>query len=157
MSRVAVGLVLSLSLACGRSDDASTQIAPGVTVKAVTMRSLEERIEANGELRAKDSASIAAEVAGRVTDTPFEEGTRVAAGTVVMRIDPERHALDQDAAAARLAEAEANLVDQERALARIRELRAGRVASQERLDQAETATKLCRARVDAARALLSMA
>jgi membrane fusion protein (multidrug efflux system) len=92
-----------------------------------------------------------------VTETPYEEGARVAAGTVVMRIDPERHALEQNAAAAGLAEAQANLLEQERALARMRELHAGNVASQERLDQAETATKLGRARVEAARAQLSMA
>lgn len=150
-------LLLGLVLACRGGVEAPPQAAPGVTVASVAVRPLEERIEANGELRAKDSASIAAEVAGRVTETPHEEGSRVSAGTVVMRIDPERHALEESAAAARLAETEANLVEQERALVRIRELRAGKVASEERLDQAETATKLARARVEAARAQLSMA
>jgi membrane fusion protein (multidrug efflux system) len=128
-----------------------------VTLAPVVARDLEEHIEATGELRAKDSARIAAEVAGRVTETPYEEGSRVAAGTVVMRIDPERHALERDAARAGLAQAEASLQEQERTLLRMRELHAGKVASQERLDQAETATKLARAKLEGARAQLSMA
>ena len=144
-------------LACGRSEPATAAAAVGVTVAPVTATDLDERIEATGELRAKDAARIAAEGAGRVTETPFEEGSRVAAGAVVMRIDPERHALARDAARADLAQAEAALREQERTLARMRELHAGRVASQERLDQAETATKLGRAKVEAARAQLSMA
>jgi len=157
--QLVVALVLGLvaQLACGRSEPTTAAAAVGVTVAPVTATDLDERIEATGELRAKDAARIAAEVAGRVTETPFEEGARVAAGEVVMRIDPERHALARDAARADLAQAEAALQEQERTLARMRELHAGRVASQERLDQAETATKLGRAKVEAARAQLSMA
>ncbi len=142
---------------CGGGDEAAPVAAPGVTLTPVVQRDLEERIEAAGELRAKDSARIAAEVAGRVTETPFEEGTQVTAGTVVMRIDPERHGLERDGARAGLAEAEANYQEQQRSLTRMRELHAGKVASQERLDQADTATKLAHAKVEAARARLSMA
>jgi membrane fusion protein (multidrug efflux system) len=146
-----------LAVACGRGAEAPPPVAAGVTLAPVSVRALDERIEATGELRAKDSAKIAAEVAGRVTETPYEEGARVAAGTIVMRIDPERHSLERDTAAAGLAEAQANLVEQKRTLERMRGLHAGRVASQERLDQAETAAKLAAARVEAARAQLSMA
>lgn len=150
-------LLLLLGLACGKGDEATGPTAAGVTVAPVQARDIEERIEAMGELRAKDHAKIAAEVAGRVTETLYEEGGRVAAGTVVMRIDPERHALERDGARAGLAEALANLHEQDRSIARIRELHAGRVASQERLDQAETATKLASAKVEAARAHVSAA
>ncbi len=143
--------------ACGQGEQTPEVAAAGVTLAPVLARDLDERIEATGELRAKDSARIAAEVAGRVTETPHEEGSRVAAGTIVMRIDPERHALERDAARAGLAQAEASLQEQERTLARMRELHTGKVASQERLDQAETATKLARAKVEGARAQLSMA
>lgn len=142
---------------CGRGERGAEPVGVGVTLAPVVAREIEERIEATGELRARDSARIAAEVAGRVTDTPFDEGSRVAARSIVMRIDPERHALERDAARAGLAEAEASLQEQERALARMRELHAGKVASQERLDQAETASKLGRAKVEAARAQLAMA
>jgi len=143
--------------ACGRGEKTPEIAATGVTLAPVLARDLEERIEATGELRAKDSARVAAEVAGRVTETPYEEGSRVAAGTIVMRIDPERHALERDAARAGLAQAEASLQEQERTLLRMRELHAGKVASRERLDQAETATKLARAKLEGARAQLSMA
>jgi len=143
--------------ACGRGEKTPEIAATGVTLAPVLARDLEERIEATGELRAKDSARVAAEVAGRVTETPYEEGSRVAVGTIVMRIDPERHALERDAARAGLAQAEASLQEQERTLLRMRELHASKVASRERLDQAETATKLARAKLEGARAQLSMA
>lgn len=149
--------VLLVAAACGRSDAPPPAAATGVTEAPVVVRDLEERIEATGELRAKDSARIAAEVAGRVTETPYEEGSRVDSGTVVMRIDPERYALERDAARANLTQAEANLREQERTLRRMRELHAGKVASQERLDQADTAATLARARLEAARAQLSQA
>lgn len=143
--------------ACGRGEKTPEIAATGVSLAPVVARDLEERIEATGELRAKDSARVAAEVAGRITETPYEEGSRVAAGTIVMRIDPERHALERDAARAGLAQAEASLQEQERTLLRMHELHASKVASQERLDQAETATKLARAKLEGARAQLSMA
>lgn len=155
--RILLALASVAGLACGGGDVEAPVTVPGVTVAPVESRTLEEHIEATGELRAKDSARIAAEVAGRVTETPYEEGARVAAGTVVMRIDPERHALERASARAGLAEAEANLDEQVRSQERMRGLRAGNVASQERLEQAETATKLARARVEAARAQLAMA
>lgn len=153
---VLVAALLALG-ACGRGEQAPEVAATGVTLAPVLARDLEERIEATGELRAKDSARVAAEVAGRVTETPYEEGSRVVAGTIVMRIDPERHALERDAARAGLAQAEASLQEQERTLLRMRELHASKVASRERLDQAETATKLARAKLEGARAQLSMA
>ncbi len=154
----AVGVAaLLVVVACGRGEAPGPSAATGVTVAPAVTKDLEERIEATGELRAKDAAKIAAEVAGRVTETPYEEGSRVDVGTVVMRIDPERHALERDAARANLAQAEANLREQERTLRRMRELHAGKVASQERLDQAGTAATLARARVEAARAQLSQA
>jgi membrane fusion protein (multidrug efflux system) len=155
--RALVVLGLLLGIACGKGPEKKEVAAAGVTLAAVQARDLEERIEATGEMRAKDSARIAAEVAGRVTETPYEEGSRVAAGTIVMRIDPERHRLERDGARAGLAEAEASLKEQQRALDRMRELHAGKVASQERLDQAETATTLGRAKVEETRARLSMA
>ena len=151
-----VAALLSVG-ACGRGEKTPEIAATGVTLAPVLARDLEERIEATGELRAKDSARVAAEVAGRVTETPYEEGSRVAVGTIVMRIDPERHALERDAARAGLAQAEASLQEQERTLLRMRELHASKVASRERLDQAETATKLARAKLEGARAQLSMA
>lgn len=156
-ARLVVAVALLAAASCGRGEEKAEPAAAGVTLAPVVVRDLEERIEATGELRAKDSARIAAEVAGRVTETPYEEGSRVPAGTVVMRIDPERHALERDAARAGLVEAEANLQEQQRSLQRMRELHAGKVASQERLDQAQTATTLGRAKVEAARAQLSMA
>lgn len=142
--------------ACGGEATAPPPGAPAVVLSAVMLRDLDDRIGATGQLLAKDSARIAAEVPGQVTETPFDEGEEVEAGQVVMRIDPERRRLDHDDAQAKLAETRAALAEQERDAARIRQLHAERVASQSRLDQAETALKLARARFGAAEAQAAM-
>jgi membrane fusion protein (multidrug efflux system) len=156
-ARLVVAVALLAAAGCGPGKEKAEPAAAGVTLAPVVVRDLEERIEATGELRAKDSARIAAEVAGRITETPYEEGSRVPAGTGGMRLDPERPARERDAARAGLVEAEANLLEQQRSVQRMRELHAGKVASQERLDQSETATTLGRAKMEVARAQLSMA
>ena len=45
-----------------------------------------DRIEATGELLAKDDASVAAQVGGAITETLIEEGSSVAAGDVVVGV-----------------------------------------------------------------------
>ena len=53
-----------------------------------------EQIQATGELIAVDEASVAAEVAGRITALRVDEGAPVAAGEVVLEIDRERRELE---------------------------------------------------------------
>ena len=149
---------LLLLLACG-GDDADTQAVrlPPVTVEPVRVQALEDRIEATGELLAPERAEIAAEVPGRVTEILVPEGTRVEAGTVVLEIDPERRELEVASAGAQLAEAKAALVEMQRDAERIRTLHGRNVASDSRLDQAETQLTLARSRKEAAEAALGVA
>jgi membrane fusion protein (multidrug efflux system) len=149
-------LVLLACLACGDAAEAPVE-APPVTLSPVRAVDLRERIEATGELVAKEQAPIAAEVGGRVTELLVEEGTRVEAGTPVLAIDPERRKLERDSAQARADEAEAALREQERELRRVTDLRARKVASQTQQEQAETARKLAQARHLAAEADLGVA
>ena len=149
---------LLLLLACG-GDDADTQAVrlPPVTVEPVRVQALEDRIEATGELLAPERAEIAAEVPGRVTEILVPEGTRVEAGTVVLEIDPERRELEVASAGAQLAEAKAALAEMQRDAERIRTLHGRNVASDSRLDQAETQLALARSRQEAAEAALGVA
>jgi len=154
---LALGLacgVLAL-LACGGDEDAAEPGFP-VSLAVVESRDLDERIDATGELVAKQHAEVAAEVAGRITEIVSDEGSFVQAGDEVMAIDPERRKLERDSAQARADEMRANLREQEREFKRVRDLRERKVASQTQLDQAETALKLARSRVLAAEADLAM-
>jgi RND family efflux transporter MFP subunit len=117
---------------------------------------LEDRIEATGQLVARDHAEIAAEVSGRVTEVLVEEGASVRAGDPVLRVDPERRNLERDSARARVDEARAQLSEQDRAYQRVAELRERGVASETQREQAETAQKLARSRLDAAEAELGV-
>jgi membrane fusion protein (multidrug efflux system) len=117
---------------------------------------IEERIEATGQLVARDHAQIAAEVAGRVTEILVEEGVSVLAGEPVLAIDPERRQLERESARARVDEARAQVREQERAYARVAELRERGVVSEAQREAAETGEKLARSRLAAAEAELGV-
>jgi membrane fusion protein (multidrug efflux system) len=85
------------------------------------------------------------------------EGSRVEAGTVVLESDPERRKREVTSAGAQLAEARAALVEMQRDAERIRTLHGRNVASDSRLDQAETQLALARSRQEAAEAALGVA
>lgn len=148
---------LLLLLACGGDAGTQTPRLPPVTVEPVRVQTLEDHIEATGELLAPERAEIAAEVPGRVTEIRVAEGSRVEAGTVVLEIDPERRELEVASVGAQLAEAKAGLVEMQRDAERIRTLHGRNVASDSRLDQAETQLSLARSRKEAAEAALGVA
>lgn len=72
-----------------------------VRAAAVQPQAIDRFLRVTGSLAADEKADVAAETAGRVIDTPVERGTRVTAGTVLVRIS----ATEADAS---LREAEAN-------------------------------------------------
>jgi membrane fusion protein (multidrug efflux system) len=148
---------LCLALAC--TDEEQAPEAPGkpVVVTDVFLMDLEERIEASGELLAKQRADVAAQVSGEITEVLVEEGQAVAEGAVMLEIDPERRHLERDRARARVGEAKAALAEQEREVKRVRALRKQGVASETQLDQAETALETARSRLAAAEADLGVA
>lgn len=67
----------------------------------VSKTTITRTIRVTGSLVADEEAEVAAEIAGRVVETPVELGTRVTAGAPLVRISPEQ-------ASAQVAEAEAN-------------------------------------------------
>lgn len=151
-----IGLAV-VAAACGGRESAGPPTAVPVVLARVELRDIEDRIEATGQLLARDEAEIAAEVQGRITGMLHDEGDRVKAGDVVLEIDPEKRQLEVDDARARLSEAQAALRDKERETRRVRELHRKAVASQAQLDQAETALQLARARLEGSRAHLGVA
>jgi membrane fusion protein (multidrug efflux system) len=148
---------LLLALGCSGGDAAIGPPATPVVVVPVELRQIRDRIEATGELLARDQAQVAAEVPGRITGLLQDEGQRVEAGTVVLEIDPERRQLELADAKARVAEAEANLIEREREVKRFRQLRRKQVTSEAELDQAHTRLALAKSRLAGTRAKLGVA
>jgi membrane fusion protein (multidrug efflux system) len=150
-------VALALAAGCGGERPAEEAKLPPVTVSPVLLRDVEDRIVATGELITQNQAQIAAEVSGRVTEIVRDEGSSVAAGDVVLEIDPERRDMERKSARAGVAEAEASVIEQRRELARVRELFAKEIASKSQLDQAETALRTGESRLAAARARADLA
>lgn len=101
----AAALAAVLSAACGgegTSAQAPPEPAPvAVRSAPVQSQSIDRFLRVTGSLSADERADVAAETGGRVTGTPVERGTRVAAGAVLIRLS----ATEADAS---LREAEAN-------------------------------------------------
>ena len=95
----------SLTSGCGSETKAAAAAAvpePAlVTTAAVESLPIERHLRVTGSLLADEQAEVSAELAGRVTATPIERGTRVPAGAVLVRISAAE-------TSAQLQEAEAN-------------------------------------------------
>jgi membrane fusion protein, multidrug efflux system len=98
-------LAALLSTGCStQTTSAAEPAAPlpvAVKVTAVESQPIDRFLRVTGSLAADEQAEVAAETSGRVIATPIERGTRVAAGTVLIRVAGEE-------ANASLREAEAN-------------------------------------------------
>jgi membrane fusion protein (multidrug efflux system) len=105
-------------------------------------------IEAVGTALARESVDITSKVANTVTAIRFQEGQRVAAGSVLVE-------LDRAQTAAALVEAEASLMESRNQFNRGRDLSVTQALSRAQLDQLETAVKTGEARVTAARSRLN--
>ena len=150
-------LAAGLLLACEDAESTAEKPAPPVAIATVTITDLLEEIEATGELLARNHAKIAAEVGGRITEVVVDEGLAIEAGGVVLLIDPEARKLALTGARARRAAPRAAFSAAARAPKRVRRLKTKNMASQSRLDSAETAYKRARSRAEAAEARLGVA
>lgn len=143
-------------LGCSRDKTSVAIAAPPVMVAPVEAQRIEDHIEATGELLARADAQVASQVQGQVTRIVKDEGSAVAEGEVVLEIDPERRELELRNARAALSEAEAMLGASQRELERAQKLHDEGVASNAKLDAAETALRQARSRREAAEAQLGM-
>ncbi len=156
----AVGLAAALgglSLGCGEEGETLETLLPAVAAIQVAEVDLDEEIRASGDLRARFHTTIAAEISGRVTELAIDEGGRVERGAAVIEIDPQRRELDLGAARARLAQARANLRREQSQAQRSRKLRSESIASEEQLEEAETALLLARSELEAEEAAVGVA
>jgi membrane fusion protein (multidrug efflux system) len=154
---VGLGMLVLGAGACRREAQVAETPGKSVVLVPVSLRDVEERVAATGQLLAKQRADVAAQVGGEITKILVDEGESVAEGTVVIEIDPERRRLDLDRARARAAEAASALTEAERQSNRVIELAKKDIASKSDLEKAETALSGASARVLAAQADLGVA
>lgn len=156
LSGFALGVLLLVG--CGSEEAPSSISGPTpVTVERLVSEAIEIRIEATGQLVAKERAEVAAEVAGQITEIKVEEGSAVEEDEMILTVDPERRRLERDSARALRDEARAAVRERERDFKRRTELFGRNVTSQTQLDQAETDLTLAKSRLLASEAQLGVA
>ncbi|MFV0664935.1 efflux RND transporter periplasmic adaptor subunit [Denitromonas sp.] len=107
---------------------------------------------AEGVVEAVSSATIAAQVQGRIVDVQADAGDRVRAGQVLMRIDASEADQAVAGAAASVAQAQAAYINAQAEWRRTVALRERNFVSQAAVDQAEAAMKAAQAGLKAAQA-----
>ena len=136
-----------MGFGCTTEEEKPRIVASPVFVVAAAEVDVTDRIEATGELLAKDDASVAAQVGGGITETLIDEGSSVVAGDVVLEIDPERRALELEDQMAQVIQAQAQLEEAKRNQGRLGQLRERKAVSQAQFDEAETNLRLAHARL----------
>src|SRR5437660_1411342 len=140
---IAVGvLVLTAAAAFRRAPSAPAAPPPSeVSVVTVVPETVAARYEYVGQAEASRSVEVRSQVTGVVVARPYAEGTDVAKGTLLFRIDPTTYEAAYRSAQARLENAQRNL-------ARLKSLLASRAVAQKDADDAQTAFDQAQAAVD---------
>lgn len=112
-----------------------------VEVVAVTRAAFVSKLTAPGRFAASRTASVTAEVPGRIIELAAREGDVVAAGKVLVRLDATMAHAQVAQADAAVAQAEAAVAAANNVLERTRKLAASGVVDKARLDQARLAHK----------------
>jgi membrane fusion protein (multidrug efflux system) len=120
---------------------------PQVTLAAVRSERVSQKLEALGNARANESVDVSSKTSNIVTAVRFRDGERVQRGQVLVQ-------LDDAAARADVAAAQATLTDSETQFNRSKELLSTQALSKSSYDQLEATLKANRARLQAAQARL---
>ena len=152
-----IGIFSSKSHAA--DDKKAIQPKPALTVSTVQPQTsqLPVKLVANGNIAAWQEASIGSEAAGlRLADVRVNVGDAVRAGQVLATFAPESVQADMAQARASLMEAEANALDAAGNAERARTLQSTGALSTQLINQYQTTEQTAKARVEAAKAMLTV-
>ena len=130
---------------------------PSVTFVTVAPERVAQIEEFSGAVEAVRRVEVRSPVAGVIVAQPIAEGSEVAPGDVLFRIDPTIYDAAYRGAQARLVEAQAHLDNTARTLARLRPLLTEHAVAQRDVDDAEAADAQAHAAVDDARSAVDRA
>ena len=124
---------------------------PDVTVLTVKPETVEAKLDYVGQAEASKAVEVRSQITGVIVSRPYTEGTDVAAGTVLYRIDPTTYEAALRSAQGTLANAQARLANAERNLNRVKPLLDEHAVAQVDVDNAETELQQAKAGVDQSR------
>jgi RND family efflux transporter MFP subunit len=159
IAALVVWTVLSAGPSGAADDKKSAAPKPALTITTVKpqLGRLSVKLTANGTIAAWQEASIGAESSGlRLTQVNANVGDVVRAGQVLAVFAPESIQADLAQARANLVEAEANASDAAGNAERARTLQNSGALSTQQINQYQTSEQTAKARVEAAKALLSV-
>lgn len=159
MAVLVVGAAAMLSSRSGAADNKKNSPKPALTVTTVQpgQLSLPIKLAANGSITAWQEAIIGSEVNGlRLTEVRANVGDKVRAGQVLAVFALESVQAEVAQSRASLAEAEASAADAAGNAEKARTLQASGALSEQQINQYMTAEKTARARLEAARAVLTV-
>jgi HlyD family secretion protein len=129
-----------------------------VQTDKVLKQKIVQQVSASGKVHPVEKVDISAYVSAEVTKLYVEEGQQVEKGQMLVELDSTRYRANRDQArAARLSAqaqqrvTEAQLLQSERILARTKELRKKDLVGEQELETAETAYKINKASLEAAK------
>jgi RND family efflux transporter MFP subunit len=149
-------LIAAAVTGCDKPAPPTTQARPVRTV-TVERRAEGETVSLTGHIRAKDQASLAFRLDGRMIERPVNVGDALKAGQVVARLDPQIQQNGLNTAQANLASVEALLVQARLTFGRQQQLVKDGWTSRANFDEARQKFETIQAQVDAAQAQLRTA
>ena len=145
-------LVAAAALAsCDKPQPSTPEVRP---VRAVTVErgTGSEAVALTGQVRARDEASLAFRLDGRMIERPVDVGDVLQTGQVIARLDPQNQQNALRSAQANLAAAEATLTQARLTFSRQQALLKDGWTPRARFDDAEQAFQSAQSQVDALRA-----
>ena len=159
MSRVLpfASAALALLLAACSSEAPPAPPPPEVNIVTVGTQAIPNVIELPGRVQAYRTAEVRARVDGIVERRLFEEGSYVAAGKALFRIDPRQLTANANAARAQLARAQATAANARQVVSRYQPLLSEQAIGKQEYDAAVAAQRTAEADVQSAQANLDSA
>jgi membrane fusion protein (multidrug efflux system) len=156
-SAAALSVALGALAGCGRGDSDREKPRPVVSVFAAERRTLPQRREHVGTLRAVHQVDVRARVRGFLKQRSFEEGQLVREGEVLFAIDPSTYEVRLREAQGALARAHAAVTRARRDLERAQALFEQQAASASLLDERRAESEQARAEHQTAEAAVAAA
>jgi membrane fusion protein, multidrug efflux system len=150
------GLIAATVASCDKPAPPASQARP-VRAVAVERGAEGETVSLTGHIRAKDQASLAFRLDGRMIERPANVGDVLKAGQVVARLDPQIQQNSLRTAEGNLSSLEAQLREARITFWRQQELLKDGWTSRAKFDEAEHKLQAIQAQVDAAQAQVRIA